>query len=202
MPTADRMCDRDAEMRRRFVARPDDPRILAHIAGCTACRETLDVATWMRTLAEIPIDGPPLPTAAYLRWRADILRRWDSGQRAVAPMNVGCMRRSSWAIGAMFLWPLWRDLDPLASSSTAPAPGGCHGDRVMASPDLGGRNAVGREEMMSTPRLSGMFATVSVHWFAHIVQRDGRARCLHDGIGANAIFSVANALLLARCRGR
>jgi hypothetical protein len=124
MPTADHMCDRDAEMRRRFVARPDDPQILAHIAGCTACRETLDVATWMRTLAEIPIDGPPLPTAAYLRWRADTLRRWDAGQRAVAPMNVG-EHVQVWVglIGAVFLLaPLWRDLDPLASSSTASAP--------------------------------------------------------------------------------
>ena len=46
-----------------------------------------DVRAWMRELADIPVDGIPLPDARHLWWKAELLRRWDAQRQAVAPIE-------------------------------------------------------------------------------------------------------------------
>jgi len=52
--------------------------------------ETLRAATdaWMRDLADTSVDAPhPLPDPAVVWWKAQLLRRWESERRAVAPID-------------------------------------------------------------------------------------------------------------------
>jgi len=47
------------------------------------------VKAWMRELAALPIGAPPLPDAAYIWWKAQLLRQWDAQQRVVGPLEWG-----------------------------------------------------------------------------------------------------------------
>jgi len=52
-------------------------------------REEELVRAWMRELAALPIEAPPLPDAAYLWWKAQLLRKWDTERTIVAPLDWG-----------------------------------------------------------------------------------------------------------------
>jgi hypothetical protein len=47
------------------------------------------VTAWMRELAALPLDAPPLPDAAYIWWKAQLLRQWDAQRTIVAPLEWG-----------------------------------------------------------------------------------------------------------------
>jgi len=47
------------------------------------------VAEWMQELAALPIDAPPLPDAAYVWWKGQLLRQWDAQRTVVAPLEWG-----------------------------------------------------------------------------------------------------------------
>jgi hypothetical protein len=46
-----------------------------------------DVRAWMRELADIPVNGRPLPDPRQLWWKAELLKRWDEQRQAVAPIE-------------------------------------------------------------------------------------------------------------------
>lgn len=50
--------------------------------------EERDVAAWMRQLAAVPLE-PSATDASQLWWKAEMLRRWDTQRRAVAPIDIG-----------------------------------------------------------------------------------------------------------------
>lgn len=100
--------------------------------------ETLRAATdaWMRELADTSVDAPrPLPDPGVVWWKAQLLRRWESERRAVAPID-----RMHWveiatgvaSLGVFLVWQ-WSGLvnllsrlstsalTTLSSSSASPA---------------------------------------------------------------------------------
>jgi hypothetical protein len=117
---AERVCDRDAEMRSRARANRNDPEINAHTTECPACREMMEVSTWMRKFAALPFDSASLPNPAYLWWKAQILRQWDAERRVTAPIDVGeGVQVGVGVVGGAFLlaW-LWQSL---TASAAVPA---------------------------------------------------------------------------------
>ena len=53
-------------------------------------RDALEATTgaWMREMADTSIDAPrQLPDPAVVWWKAQLLRRWESERRAVAPLE-------------------------------------------------------------------------------------------------------------------
>jgi hypothetical protein len=82
--------------------------------------ETLRAATdaWMRELADTSVDAPhPLPDPGVVWWKAQLLRRWESERRAVAPID-----RMHWvevaagvaSLGVFLVWQ-WSGLVNLLS---------------------------------------------------------------------------------------
>jgi len=47
------------------------------------------VAAWMRELAALPVETPPLPDPAYIWWKAQLLRQWDAQRTVIAPLEWG-----------------------------------------------------------------------------------------------------------------
>jgi len=47
------------------------------------------VTEWMREFAALPVEAPQLPDAAYVWWKAQLLRQWDSQRAVVAPLEWG-----------------------------------------------------------------------------------------------------------------
>jgi hypothetical protein len=82
--------------------------------------ETLIAATdaWMRELADTSVDAPhALPDPAVVWWKGQLLRRWESERRAVAPLE-----RMHWvelvtgvaSLGVFLVWQ-WSGLVNLLS---------------------------------------------------------------------------------------
>jgi hypothetical protein len=98
----------------------EDPSLRVHVAACEPCQETVRVAVAMRRLAALPVSDRPLPAAAYIWWKAELLRQWDAQQRIVRPIEVGERVGVGVGIGgatALLIW-LWRQLvTPDAMSS-------------------------------------------------------------------------------------
>jgi hypothetical protein len=112
-------CGREADLWKFLRSNIDDPEIRAHADQCAVCRDTLAVAVWMQTFSATPFDSPALPNPTHLWWKAQVLRRLDAEQKAIAPIDVG---ERTIVIGAMLLlvW-LWRSWQPLEPSAAAPA---------------------------------------------------------------------------------
>ena len=126
--TWERSCDREADVRDmvRRMARGGlaDASLNDHITSCPSCQETIAVANWMQQLASAPVVGRPLPDPTYLWWKAELLRRWDAGQRASAPVEVGEQVHAGVglvAAAALLVW-LWRNLLPGVSASPSTLP--------------------------------------------------------------------------------
>ena len=125
--TWERSCDREADVRDmvRQMARGGlaDASLNDHITGCSSCQETIAVAKWMQQLASVPVVDRPLPDPTYLWWKAELLRRWDAGPRASAPVEVGeqvDVGVGLVAAAALLVW-LWRNLLPgLFASPVSP----------------------------------------------------------------------------------
>jgi hypothetical protein len=115
-------CSRDDEIRRRLQSNTEDPAVLAHIAECDGCRETLAVAIWMRALAETPLDAPALPDSHFVWWKAEIVARWEADRKAAAAMDAG-EQLQVWiglAEAAVLLAWTWRHL--ISSDAAAVVP--------------------------------------------------------------------------------
>lgn len=65
-----------------------DAALQAHISACDDCRELVEVAGLLRTLADDPADAAhPLPEPARLWFRAQLIRRWNAERRAMHQMD-------------------------------------------------------------------------------------------------------------------
>lgn len=62
---------------------------------------------WLQALAATPVDAPPMPDAAFLWWKAQLLRRWDAERRAVAPLETGERVHATIGVGAAALLCAW-----------------------------------------------------------------------------------------------
>lgn len=84
-------CVHEEAVRRMTNGAGDDQRLQAHLATCAECRNTLEIALAMQALAGSPVPAPAAstPSASYLWWKAELLRRWDAEQRAVEPVEIG-----------------------------------------------------------------------------------------------------------------
>jgi hypothetical protein len=65
-----------------------DDELLAHLASCNVCRESLDVSRWMQELAEVPGADHPLPNAQYVWWKAQFLEKELAEERATRPLLI------------------------------------------------------------------------------------------------------------------
>ena len=91
--------------------------LAAHLASCPSCREQAEAVAFVRGLAETPDAAHPLPDPAVLWWKAQLLRRWESERRAIAPME-----RMHWieitagvvSLGVFLVWQ-WSGLVNLAA---------------------------------------------------------------------------------------
>jgi hypothetical protein len=52
-------------------------------------QEARIVATAMQELSQTPVSSDPIPSASFLWWKAQLLRRWDAEREALAPIEVG-----------------------------------------------------------------------------------------------------------------
>jgi hypothetical protein len=110
-----RSCEHEAAVRRLALEGGDDRALRAHIVGCEECRDTYDITEAMCRLAAAPL--PPsakaTPSASYLWWKAELLRRWDDEQRAVEPVDVG--ERIGVGLGlvgaVLLLYWVWQRVD-------------------------------------------------------------------------------------------
>jgi hypothetical protein len=69
--------------------------------------ENEHVAEWMRQLAATPVDGPPLPGAHVLWWKAEVSRRIDQAQHVTQPLNTGERVQIACAFGIAFALLGW-----------------------------------------------------------------------------------------------
>ena len=131
-----RVCAREPEML-QAAARGEAATagVATHLAACASCREAVALVAWMRQMADTSVDAPhPLPDPAVVWWKAQLLRRWESERRAVAPIE-----RMHWielaaglaSLAAFLAWQ-WKTLASalaqvipmsLASMTATPAPG-------------------------------------------------------------------------------
>jgi len=94
-----RICNREPEMLEaaaRGQARDDhqtrstndDGAVATHLASCASCRDAVAAVAWIRDMADTSVDAPyPLPDPGVIWWKAQLLRRWESERRAVAPIE-------------------------------------------------------------------------------------------------------------------
>ena len=116
-----RRCGREDAIRRMVIDGRDDPRLVAHAVSCARCKETLELAIGLRDLAAQSIEetGHPAPSASYLWWKAELLRRFDAQARIVEPVEIGERIGAGVALataGVLLLW-LWRQIDAWAGST-------------------------------------------------------------------------------------
>jgi len=108
-------CAHEEAVRRMAREGRADAALQAHVAVCADCRDTLEIAEAMHVVANAPV-GPserPVPSASYLWWKAELLRRWDAEQRAMEPVDMGERLGAGIAIvGAVaVLWWIWQRTD-------------------------------------------------------------------------------------------
>jgi len=84
-----RICEREPEMVEAAAHGGErGGGAAAHLASCASCRDAVAAVAWMREMAGAPHGAPqPLPDPAVIWWKAQLLRRWESERRAVAPME-------------------------------------------------------------------------------------------------------------------
>lgn len=99
-----------------------DPVLSAHVASCVECQLTCDLAIGLSALASRSTDTleGAAPSASYLWWKAELLRRWDDQARAVEPVEIG--ERIGVGISligatALLVW-LWRQMTSPAQTTT------------------------------------------------------------------------------------
>lgn len=83
-----RICEHEPDMV-DAAARGDERTgaVQAHLASCASCREAVAAMGWMRRMADASGDSHPLPDPGVIWWKAQLLRRWESERRAVAPIE-------------------------------------------------------------------------------------------------------------------
>jgi predicted anti-sigma-YlaC factor YlaD len=113
-----RICEHEPDML-AAAARGEDRAgaAAAHLASCASCREAVAAVAWMRQMADASGEPHPLPDPAVIWWKAQLLRRWESERRAVAPIE-----RMHWievaagvaSFGVFLVWQ-WSGLVNLAA---------------------------------------------------------------------------------------
>jgi predicted anti-sigma-YlaC factor YlaD len=83
-----RICDHEPDMLGAAAARREDAAaVRAHLASCPSCREAVATVCWMRRMADASGETRALPDPGVIWWKAQLLRRWESERRAVAPLE-------------------------------------------------------------------------------------------------------------------
>lgn len=80
-------CDHEARVLAQNRGEDDALFVREHLATCASCRESADVAAFLRRLAAVP-SPHRLPEASRLWFRAQLVRRWDAERRAAAPIET------------------------------------------------------------------------------------------------------------------
>lgn len=74
-----------------------DASLRAHVASCAACRDAVEVATWLREDGDALQAAAHVPSAGALWWRMQVRARAEAEQAAMRPMRI------AWACGATVL---------------------------------------------------------------------------------------------------
>lgn len=121
MRTRDRICEREAEVRRLVRWNVDAPALRLHAASCGACREALAVAAGMQELARQPIGTSSLLSPTTLWWKAQILRRWDAQREAATRMELGDRMQVGIGLVAATVLLVWLLRQTLGTPAGLPA---------------------------------------------------------------------------------
>ncbi len=87
MTSATKYCEHEGAV---LAALDDDnwaPGLRDHAESCSACSETLLVASFLSQQAQATTD-PPLPDPGYIWWRAQHQARADAARRATLPITI------------------------------------------------------------------------------------------------------------------
>lgn len=121
MRTRDRICEREAEVRRLVRWNVDAPALRLHAASCGACREALAVAAGMQELARQPIGTSSLLSPTTLFWKAQILRRWDAQREVATRMELGDRMQVGIGLAAATVLLVWLLRQTLGTPAGLPA---------------------------------------------------------------------------------
>lgn len=80
-------CDHEARVLAQNRGEDEARFVHEHLTTCASCRESVDVAAFLRKIAVMP-SPHRLPEASRLWFRAQLLRRWDAERRAAAPIET------------------------------------------------------------------------------------------------------------------
>jgi hypothetical protein len=95
-------CDEEPRVVAAVLTGRTTPAQEAHLAGCATCRELHDTVLAMRDFAagtEQLAERRRLAESGALWWKAQLARRWEAEQRAVAPLDM--MQRVEIGAGAV-----------------------------------------------------------------------------------------------------
>jgi anti-sigma factor RsiW len=98
--TAEPVCAKEAAVVEAALTGRRTAEIEAHLATCAECRALqADVAamTQLARRTEVLADRRRLPEPGQLWWRAQLARRWEAEERAIAPLDM--MQRVEAIIG-------------------------------------------------------------------------------------------------------
>jgi hypothetical protein len=60
----------------------------SHVSVCPICQEVVQVAEWMRVLAETPENEPALPSPVHIWWKAQRLEKRAAEEQATRPIAI------------------------------------------------------------------------------------------------------------------
>ncbi len=81
-------CAHEQAVTKAIAANRLNEDLRAHLATCAECREAADVASWMIKIAEATEAERALPSASFIRWRSQLLKRQEDVQRATRPIRI------------------------------------------------------------------------------------------------------------------
>src|SRR5689334_7843066 len=73
-----------------------------HLASCTPCQETFQVAGYMHSLAAVEDDPRPLPDAKVIWLKAQLAQRRASAAEALRPVET--FQRVAWGVSTLVLF--------------------------------------------------------------------------------------------------
>ncbi|HEY0004627.1 MAG TPA: hypothetical protein VGB17_07420 [Pyrinomonadaceae bacterium] len=101
-------CAKEKMVARAAVKGDWNDELLAHMASCTACQEVLQASRWMRALAEVPAAEHPLPNAAYVWWKAQLLEQQAAEERAMRPLLLAQVTAYIAVALCAAVWAIWK----------------------------------------------------------------------------------------------
>lgn len=119
-----RPCRFESSVRAMARTGAGSAELRGHVDTCVDCRETVQVAAWLRHVAQSERDTAPLPDPVGLWWKARLVARWEAERLATAALDRGTYAQAIiGAAGCLALgWVLWPHLDQFSLQALVASP--------------------------------------------------------------------------------